>query len=217
MNYLFNFDTILANINELKEQAVLMTLDDFSVQSEPFLDKSNINESLLKMDALRVMDDKTFCEFMDQYKSHFLNLRQHATEMTEDTIRILDNLKQQGSLLFLISSETTLNLKQILQRIGQNVLFDDVYGSNSNIHYKPHPQIIETILKSYHLSKHELMIVGSTLHDIKMGQHAGIMTCILASDLDFPLAVDRHITTLFELIEERPYETKKLIEKNGDV
>lgn len=202
MNYLFNFDTIIGNFNDSKVQAALMALEDFNINPEPFFDKSNIIESFLKMESLNNMDDKTFCEFMDQYKSYYLNLRFFGTEMTSNAIDVLNLLKDQGSLLFLISSETTINLKQMLLRLGHFHLFDGVYGSDSKIHYKPHPQIIESILDSYHLSKHDLMMVGSDIHDIKMAQEAGILTCMVSQDASISLKADCYIESLSELLHD---------------
>lgn len=92
---------------------------------------------------------------------------------------LLHHLKEKGMLLAVASNKND-EVVQKLNTAEFQGLFDFVIGNSPHIRRKPYPDMIEKILKTFHVKHEEAVYVGDTEVDLETARNAGI-SCISVS------------------------------------
>jgi len=91
--------------------------------------------------------------------------------------QLLKELKKEGYLIAIASGNTTMTIKEILEKEG--IIPDFVAGQDSTKMNKPYPDILNLILQKLKVKKEESVFVGNSSFDSRAGRNAGIKTIII--------------------------------------
>jgi len=92
-------------------------------------------------------------------------------EISEDTIRTLKVLKENGIKLGVITHNTNQGLEAFQKRVG--IQFDVIMTRQSKL-YKPDPRIMEIALDKIGVSKEDAVFVGNSNTDMELGVNSGV-------------------------------------------
>ena len=91
---------------------------------------------------------------------------------------LLLDLKERGVKMGIVSSKPTDPIHMSLRDTGMEGIFDVVVGSDLVRHYKPLPETVFLCAHQIGLADaRQALVIGDAIHDIEMGQRAGMHTC----------------------------------------
>jgi HAD superfamily hydrolase (TIGR01509 family) len=93
----------------------------------------------------------------------------------------LHALRQLGLRLAIVSSGTRSRIRQELERLELNGLFDAVVCNEDVEQRKPHPEGLELAMRMLNCAPEQCCFVGDTPEDIRMGQTARVLTVAVPS------------------------------------
>ncbi|HAJ57083.1 MAG TPA: hypothetical protein DCL35_04865 [Candidatus Omnitrophica bacterium] len=114
--------------------------------------------------------------------------RKHHAESLRKNIRLMPHakslllcLKSQGIKTAIATNRPSRFTRIILRRLKIDVLFDKVLCADKLDFAKPHPLILNTLLKMFHLARVHAVYVGDMALDVETGRRAGIDTIAVAT------------------------------------
>jgi phosphoglycolate phosphatase len=108
--------------------------------------------------------------FLEHYSVHLLD-NTIPYPGVKDTLSKLVHYKKA-----VLSNKRKVFSEKILHECGLSAFFDVILGSDSVAERKPSPVPIFEVLKKFHASKGEAVIIGDSNFDIEAGKAAGIKT-----------------------------------------
>lgn len=110
---------------------------------------------------------------------------QHYGEQTAQPVpgaqQIIKDLKRKGYRLGVVSSGTECRVAREVNELGLASVFEVVICNEQMENKKPHPEGLETALRSLCCSSDESCYVGDSPEDIEMGKRAGLLTVAVRS------------------------------------
>jgi len=128
--------------------------------------------TLLLPDRLHQKIPEAAVMYRDYYRPRALETTTLFSGVKE-TIEILHIKKINLATATIKSTETT---KRILEYFGIAEYFAQVQGTDGMPH-KPHPHILNKVIKDQNWEKEETLMVGDTDRDVLVGKNAGVLTC----------------------------------------
>jgi phosphoglycolate phosphatase len=122
------------------------------------------------------LDDEQFTELLQRFRQAYKSFEEQTITAFPQIDEVLNTLREDGLLLFVVSSKKTDVLHRNLQKIQLDHFFSDWIGSDQVEHYKPHPDGILKIVERHSLNVTECVMVGDAIFDIQMGKAAGCKT-----------------------------------------
>jgi pyrophosphatase PpaX len=105
---------------------------------------------------------------------------QHYDEQSAELIKgageTLAQLRQKGYRLGVVSSGNDCRVNREIEALGLAGLFEVVICHEQIRNRKPHPEGLETAMRTLGCSQSEVGYVGDTPEDIEMGKSAGVLT-----------------------------------------
>jgi phosphoglycolate phosphatase len=95
--------------------------------------------------------------------------------------RLLRLLKRKGLLLAVATNRPTKFSHILLRHLGIKAFFKVVVCGDALTHIKPHPQILQVIMRRLHVKPDETMYVGDMYIDVQTGKRAHVFTVALTS------------------------------------
>lgn len=177
---IFDFDGTLADSGDCGLLATQQAFKEFGL-AIPSKEQIDYYMGIPIEQSFHEMTNQTLNE--EQFKQLLHNFRQAYKQFEEQTIsafpsidEVLNKLKQQGLLLFVVSSKKTDVLYRNLKKLELDHFFTDWIGSDQVDHYKPHLDGILKIVTRYSLNVTDCVMVGDATFDIQMGKAAGCKT-----------------------------------------
>jgi len=179
-NFLFDFDSTVA---DTKNVAVTATQQAFVLQglAEPSRDAVvsymgvPIEVSFAKM-ADHTLTDAELETLYTVFRQQYQLAEAQGIELFEGMATTLNELKQRGSHIFVVSSKHSVPLQRNLDQIGLGSTFEAISGSDSVAHYKPAPDGILNLLDRFSLDAAKSVMIGDAKYDMQMGHNAGVVT-----------------------------------------
>lgn len=131
--------------------------------------------------ALGDPDDEAFVQAAMEYFLVFY--RAHKLDTTivysgiPDALRAMRATANGERRMAVLSNKPVNPSRLIVQGLGLDKFFTQVYGGNSFATKKPDPLGARTLLEEYGVRPDEALIVGDSAIDILAGRNAGIWTC----------------------------------------
>lgn len=178
--YLFDFDNTLANSGEASVESVQKVFTDASkpvptremIFSEMGLPIETSFPMWANLDANDVQLQKMYAEFRDYYSS----IEAQNTHLFPGIKEALQDLKDAGHQLYVVSSKSSTPLARNLDKLGIGQYFTDLIGSDLVENYKPAPEGILKLVDKYQLNKQQAVMIGDAIFDLQMGKRAGVKT-----------------------------------------
>jgi len=108
---------------------------------------------------------------------------------------LLRHLVAQGYVLAVASNRPTKFSLILMRHLGVYQFFDYVLCGDRMLHGKPHPEILQRIMKKFSVSPKETMYVGDMNIDAQAGRRARVKTIIVTTGS----------SSLAEIKKEKPY------------
>jgi HAD superfamily hydrolase (TIGR01509 family) len=123
-------------------------------------------------------DDRDVAQLVGLYRRQFLDWmvpksRDLLFDGVEDGLR---RLRQDGALLGLATSKYLRSAEAVLRSAGIRDLFSAVAGSDSVVRQKPDKEMAEHVAAALGCTPDRCVMIGDTIHDLKMGNAAGMRT-----------------------------------------
>jgi len=111
---------------------------------------------------------------------------QHYGQQTAQPVagaqETITGLKQKGYRLGVVSSGSECRVGREIRELGLDNFFETVVCNEQMENKKPHPEGLETALRSLGCSSEVSCYVGDSPEDIEMGKRAGMLTVGVRSD-----------------------------------
>ncbi|MFP3917738.1 pyrophosphatase PpaX [Lysinibacillus telephonicus] len=206
---LFDFDGTLLNTNELIIQTFMHVLNErFPGQYSPQDCIKFIGPSLIE--TFEQITPNEVDEMVEKYREW--NQAHHDELVTEydGVITTLEQLKEQGIRLAIVSTKRRDTIQKGLNLMGANHLFEFLIGLDDVKNVKPHPEPVLLAIEKLGINKEETMMIGDNYHDIEAGKNAGVKTAGVAWSIqgeDFlrqynPDYILQHMTDLLTIVKE---------------
>ncbi len=101
---------------------------------------------------------------------------EQSAELIEGAGETIAELRQKGYRLGVVSSGNDCRVNREIKELGLTGFFEVVICHEQIRNRKPHPEGLETAMRSLGCSQTEVGYVGDTPEDIEMGKAAGVMT-----------------------------------------
>ena len=128
-------------------------------------------------DALRyavpTLKEDRFPQMIERYRYHYLS-RDHELTLFEGIPALLARLKAAGYWLAIATGKSRLGLERALDHSGLRPYF---LGSRcaDECHSKPHPQMLEELMREFGVGPEATVMIGDTSHDLLMASNAGVV------------------------------------------
>jgi len=145
------------------------------------------------IDALYLDQDDTFLQqFVEHYRRHWFAISHHS-DLFPGARETLQLLKEAGFLLAVATGKGRVGLDKVLSHTGLEGLFNATRCSDET-QSKPHPQMLDEILRELQIEAHQALMVGDTEYDLHMARQAGV----------HPIAVSYGVHDRRRLMQQKP-------------
>ncbi|GGE63955.1 HAD family hydrolase [Priestia taiwanensis] len=179
--YIFDFDGTLA---DSKHCSVVATQEAFKAHDLLIPDESLIEEFMgipietsFKKMANTELSSSMFDELLQTFRTMYKKYENELIVAFPLIPEVLQKRKQQGSLLFVVSSKKSDVLRRNLRSLHIEEFFNGVMGSDNVNNYKPHPEGILNILAENKFRPSQCIMIGDSTFDIEMAKAAGVQSC----------------------------------------
>lgn len=90
----------------------------------------------------------------------------------------LKNLKKQGYKLAVCSNKLEELTKIVLKKTKLFKYFDFVAGGDTFAHRKPHPSVLNNVIKKFKINKNNVLFIGDSEHDYHSALNSNIKFCL---------------------------------------
>ncbi len=112
-------------------------------------------------------------DFFAYYDAH---LWEH-TVVYPGILELLETLQQQSIQLAVASNKYQQATDRLVTHFFPSIRFSAVFGQRPNVPVKPHPQIVQSILRVAAVSAEDALYVGDSAVDMQTAQNAGVKAC----------------------------------------
>jgi phosphoglycolate phosphatase len=109
--------------------------------------------------------------FLERYEMHLLD----KTVLYPGVHDVLDYFRRKRRVL--VSNKMRRLTVAVVRGLGVENQFDAILGGDSAAEKKPHPALLNSVLKRFHVAATSALIVGDGDTDIEAGKRAGVITC----------------------------------------
>jgi len=118
-------------------------------------------------------NDESFIQQYAQHYKEYYHEPGRVTELYEGARELLQNLKSDGYTLAIATGKGRPGLNRVLQQTGLGYLFE-VSRCADETQSKPHPAMIEEILKETNYAADQAIMIGDTEYDLEMASKANV-------------------------------------------
>ena len=90
----------------------------------------------------------------------------------------LKNLKKKGYKLAVCSNKLEELTKIVLKKTKLFKYFDFVAGGDTFVHRKPHPSVLNNVIKKFKINKNNVLFIGDSEHDYHSALNSNIKFCL---------------------------------------
>ncbi len=135
---------------------------------------------------------------------------QQTAQMVEGAKETIVGLKGRGHRLGVVSSGSDCRVSREIKELGFDSLFEVVVCNEQMKNKKPHPEGLETAMRSLGCARAEACYVGDSPEDIEMGKRARMLTVGVRSGYPTSWKLESYSPDLFiesltELLEHFKY------------
>lgn len=161
-------EKIIASMQRAADTAGLSALSDTQVKSIIGLGLPEAIHALYPEVDLEYRE-----QFREHYAKHYLEADQVPCEFFPGVMETLEHFKSEGHELVVATGKARRGLNRILTNMQ---LLDFFHGSrcSDETQSKPHPQMLQELLREFSRQPHEAVMVGDTTFDMEMALRADI-------------------------------------------
>lgn len=115
--------------------------------------------------------EEKYAEMAARYRYHYA-LHQHDINLFSGVLEMLHELKSQHYWLAIATGKSRRGLNEALAYAELKDLFDASRTADETLS-KPHPLMLEELIREFAVSPERTLMIGDTTHDLEMAHHAG--------------------------------------------
>jgi len=123
------------------------------------------------------MTEEESLEACDVYRAAFASRELDEVRLFEGMEEVLDRLQAAGVPLAIASSRSHPSLSRLIAHLGLDGRFVAVAGREDAEREKPYPDMLLGVAERLGMDARDLLMVGDTTFDVRMGHNAGATTC----------------------------------------
>jgi 2-phosphoglycolate phosphatase len=104
-----------------------------------------------------------------------------GTFLLPEVAETIRNLYGKGIKMAVASNKPSIYSRTILENFGLNPYFEACYGPDVVKHTKPHPAMLEGLMKELNADKKETLYVGDMVIDVETARNAGVPVALIAT------------------------------------
>jgi phosphoglycolate phosphatase len=104
-----------------------------------------------------------------------------GTFLLPEVAETIRDLHQQGIKMAVASNKPSIYSRTILENFGLNPYFEACYGPDVVKQTKPHPAMLEGLMKELTADKNETLYVGDMVIDVETARNAGVPVALIAT------------------------------------
>lgn len=121
-----------------------------------------------------------------------------------DLAKVLAELKRQGKLLAVVTTDNELITHKCLRELGIFDMFDKIYTDNGQYPTKPDPFCVYDFCSHTGVARDRVVMVGDTLTDVKFAKNAGISVVGVAKTPENRATLAPHANAVVPAISSLP-------------
>lgn len=141
------------------------------------------------------VDKKDLGKALSIYRKHHKRALLSGSRVFPQTYRVLAYLKNKGYKLAVASNRPTRFVKILIRHLELDKYLDYVLCADRLKHMKPHPEILNKIMRKFQVEPDRTIFVGDMFIDAQTGKRAKVKTVMLTTGS----------SRKEELEKERPY------------
>jgi 2-phosphoglycolate phosphatase len=104
-----------------------------------------------------------------------------GTFLLPEVAETIRNLYGKGIKMAVASNKPSIYSRTILENFGLNPYFEACYGPDIVKQAKPHPAMLDGLLKELNADRNETLYVGDMLIDVETARNAGVHVALIAT------------------------------------
>jgi 2-phosphoglycolate phosphatase len=104
-----------------------------------------------------------------------------GTFLLSEVAETIRDLHQHGIKMAVASNKPSIYSRTILENFGLNAYFEACYGPDVVKQTKPHPAMLEGLMKELNADKNETLYVGDMVIDVESARNAGVPVALIAT------------------------------------
>lgn len=122
--------------------------------------------------AMPDLPQEQYRALAERYRHHYL-ARDHELTLFEGIETLLDQLRDAGHHLAVATGKTRAGLDRAMDTCGLRPRFLASRCADE-CHSKPHPQMLEELMREFAIEPERVVMIGDTTHDLQMAINAGV-------------------------------------------
>ncbi|EGT3625658.1 HAD family hydrolase [Morganella morganii] len=118
-------------------------------------------------------EDDQYQQMRAEFKAQYLHLDATPTPLFAQAPLLIDQLHTQGYQLAVATGKARAGLDRVFEQTGLGRYFVASRCADE-VHSKPHPEMISSLLKELSIAPNRALMVGDSLLDLTMAANAGI-------------------------------------------
>ncbi|QYX66411.1 HAD-IA family hydrolase [Shewanella putrefaciens] len=118
-------------------------------------------------------EDDQYQQMRAEFKAQYLHLDATPTPLFAQAPLLIDQLHTQGYQLAVATGKARAGLDRVFEQTGLGRYFVASRCADE-VHSKPHPEMISSLLKELNIAPNRVLMVGDSLLDLTMAANAGI-------------------------------------------
>ncbi|AUD60029.1 HAD family hydrolase [Shewanella sp. Pdp11] len=118
-------------------------------------------------------EDDQYQQMRAEFKAQYLHLDATPTPLFAQAPLLIDQLHTQGYQLAVATGKARAGLDRVFEQTGLGRYFVASRCAD-DVHSKPHPEMISSLLKELNIAPNRALMVGDSLLDLTMAANAGI-------------------------------------------
>ena len=116
----------------------------------------------------------------DTYRTQYMELNTTPSPLFEGVLSLLETLKSNGKTVSVATGKARAGLQRALGSVGMDSYFEHSICADE-AESKPHPEMVLELLDRTQTKPVEALVIGDSIHDIKMANNAGVDSIAVTS------------------------------------
>lgn len=181
---IFDLDGTLADTKDDIAMAVNLTLKDFGLpekDSETIYGYVGDGVRRLLQRAFEGQPPGLYEQALKVFRGHYLAHLLDTTRFYPGVLDVLDHFR--GKKKAIATNKPFEYTEKIIEGLGVKDRFDLILGGDSTLHLKPHPAIIQEVLRRLGVKADQALMVGDGVNDILAAREARVRSCAVGYGL----------------------------------
>ena len=117
--------------------------------------------------------EKTRAKILEEYRYQYIEGDETPTPLFNGSLDLLHWLREQEVIVSVATGKAREGLNRVMSEVGLLNFFDSTICADE-ANSKPEPHMVEILIERSKKPKNEVIVIGDSVHDLKMAANAGV-------------------------------------------